>query len=297
MSEDHEEIRRFWGNGNFLYSLRRNSRFRTWFCNCPQYLWLFHIFFECIPSMHDLRKMLVLPNRLLSWVVSTSEKDFVFPVSFMASTYTDKTNPFSRWTKRHSQFGIFSQPCFNKIFSNCLSHKRPAKGWPYRFRSRRTTGSSILDQGHLCRGRRIQMSGHSDFGVFNNLRASSIFLGYTPDYCVCCLSIATRQSGDDIHDLSCCHLRCWRSLFSEYCIRTRVVCGEQLDLCIFGALPPIQHFQMTDVHWWCKMNCSARRPCIIDHLFLTPDFRQDQRRNFLQFFSFLVHRCFCCSNF
>ena len=27
-------------------------------------------------------------------------------------------------------------------------------------------------------------------------------------YCVCCLSIATRQSGDDIHDFSCCHLRC-----------------------------------------------------------------------------------------
>ena len=31
--------------------------------------------------------------------------------------------------------------------------------------------SSILDHdfGHLCRGRRIQMSGHSDFGIFNNL--------------------------------------------------------------------------------------------------------------------------------
>ena len=33
------------------------------------------------------------------------------------------------------------------------------------------TGSSILDHdfGHLCRGRRIQMSGHSDLGIFNNL--------------------------------------------------------------------------------------------------------------------------------
>ena len=27
-------------------------------------------------------------------------------------------------------------------------------------------------------------------------------------YCVCCLSIATWQSGDDIHDLGGCHLRC-----------------------------------------------------------------------------------------
>ena len=52
-----------------------------------------------------------------------------------------------------------------------------AKRWPYRFLSRRTTRSSILDHdfGHLCRGRRIQMSGHSDLGILNNLWASSIF--------------------------------------------------------------------------------------------------------------------------
>ena len=45
------------------------------------------------------------------------------------------------------------------------------------------------------------------------------------------------------------------------------------------------------------MNCSARRPCFIDHLFLTFDFRQLPRRNFLQLFPFLVHRCFRCRNF
>ena len=173
----------------------------------------------------------------------------------MSSTYTDKKNPFSRWTKRHSQFGIFSQPCFNRTFSNCLSHNSPAKGWPYKFRSRGTTGSSILDHdlGHLCRGRRIQMCGHSDLGIFNNLWASSIFTWVSSRYCVCCLSIATRQSGDDIHDLSCFHLRCWWSLFSEYCIRSRIIfyniASEYnstfvfLVLCLqFGIL------QMTDVH-------------------------------------------------
>ena len=46
---------------------------------------------------------------------------------FMSSTYTDKNNPLSRCTKRHSQFGNFSQPCFNRIFSYCLSHNSPAK--------------------------------------------------------------------------------------------------------------------------------------------------------------------------
>ena len=38
---------------------------RTWFCNCPKYLCLFRIVFECSPSIHDPRNMLVLPNRLL----------------------------------------------------------------------------------------------------------------------------------------------------------------------------------------------------------------------------------------
>ena len=85
--------------------------------------------------------------------------------------HTLRKNPFSRCTNKHSQLETFSQPYFNKIFSNCLSHNSPAKGWPYRFRSRGTTGSSILDHdlGQLCRGRRIQMSGHSEFGIFNML--------------------------------------------------------------------------------------------------------------------------------
>ena len=96
---------------------------RTWFCNCPQYLCLCHIVVECSPSIHDLGKMLVLTNRLLCWAVFTSDQDFVFPANFMSSTYTDKNNPFSRWTKRHSQFGIspihvsigFSQIAFPTI--------------------------------------------------------------------------------------------------------------------------------------------------------------------------------------
>ena len=100
-----------------------------------------------------------------------------YPANFTSSTCTEKKNPFSRCTKRHSQFRIFSHPCFNETFSNCLSHNSPAKRWPYRFRSRGMTGSSILDHdfGHLCRGKRIQMSGHSDFGILKNLWTSSIF--------------------------------------------------------------------------------------------------------------------------
>ena len=45
--------------------LPRKFAIQTWFCNCPQYLCLLHIVFECTPSLHDQGKMLVLPNRLL----------------------------------------------------------------------------------------------------------------------------------------------------------------------------------------------------------------------------------------
>ena len=172
-----------------------------------------------------------------------------FPANFMSSTYTDKNNPFSRCTKKHSQLETFSQPYFNKIFSNWLSHNSPAKGWPYRFRSRGTTGSSILDHdlGHLCRGGRIQMSGHSDLGMFYNFGASSNFDLGISRYCISCLSCAPWQSGYDIHDFCCCHLRCWWSLFGEYCIRTwimfhNVASEYNSTFCIFGALSPIQHF-------------------------------------------------------
>ena len=172
--------------------------------------------------------------------------------NFMSSQYTDKNSPFSRWTKRHSQFGMFSQPCFNRIFSNCLSHNSPAKGWPYRFRSRGTTGSSILDHdfGHLCRGRRIQMSGHSDLGIFNKLWASSIFTWVKADTA----SAACPSQPGNLEMISmifsCCHLR---SLFSEYCIRSWIVLynitTEHNSTFIFLVLClQFSIFQMTYVH-------------------------------------------------
>ena len=45
--------------------------------------------------------------------------------------------------------------------------------------ARRTTESSMFDHdfGHLCRGRRIHMSGHSEFGMFTNIGTSSVLTG------------------------------------------------------------------------------------------------------------------------
>ena len=45
----------------------------TWFGNCQQYLCLFRIVFECSQDIHDLGKMLVLPDQFLCLVLSTSD--------------------------------------------------------------------------------------------------------------------------------------------------------------------------------------------------------------------------------
>ena len=48
------------------------------------------------------------------------------------------------------------------------------------------------DFGHLYRGRRIHVSGHTDFGIFNNLGTSSIF---TSVYADTASAACTSQSG------------------------------------------------------------------------------------------------------
>ena len=68
--------------------LPRKFAIQTWFCNCPLYLCLFGIVFECTPSRRGQEIMLVLPNRLLCWVISASGQDFVSfqPVSHRPHT-------------------------------------------------------------------------------------------------------------------------------------------------------------------------------------------------------------------
>ena len=80
------------------------------------------------------------------------------------------------------------------------------------------------DFGHLCRGRRVQICGHSDLGIFNNSGASSFSLG--------CNLIDTAWAACPEHPVSHCSdihnfcgrlLRCRRTLFCEHCMRVRIV--------------------------------------------------------------------------
>ena len=104
-----------------------------------------------------------------------------FPANFMSSTYKDKIDPFCdgvrtgipNWKPFPNRAAMgFSQIAFPIMVLPKDDHIDSVQ--------EEQLGSSILDHdlGHLCCGRRIQMSGHSDLGIFNNLGASSILHGY-----------------------------------------------------------------------------------------------------------------------
>ena len=162
-----------------FHLIQREFRIQTLFCDCLQYLCLFHTVFEYIPSTHDQGKMLVLPNQLLCLLLSTTDWSFVSSQPIWCHPRTliriilfyGVRASIPNWRLSHNRI-------FNRIFSNCLSHNSAAEGWPYRFRSTATTGSSTLnhDLGHLCFGRRIQISGHFDLGIFINFGSSSIVM-------------------------------------------------------------------------------------------------------------------------
>ena len=78
-SQCHKTMKKYEDFEGMVISLLAPRKFaiQTWFCNCPQYFCLSHIVFECSPNFRDPGKMLVLPNRLLCLVVSTSDQDFV----------------------------------------------------------------------------------------------------------------------------------------------------------------------------------------------------------------------------
>ena len=92
----------------------------------------------------------------------------LFPANLMY-----ENDLFSRCTQRHSQLETFSQPYFNQIAFPLTVLPKDDRTDDF-FQEERldlpywTVGSSILDHdsGHLCRGGRIQMFGHSDLGIF-----------------------------------------------------------------------------------------------------------------------------------
>ena len=156
----------------------RKFAIQTWLCNCQQYLCLFDIVFEYTPGTHDRGKMLVLPNRLLHWVPSTSDQCCV---SFQPI-----------WCHPHTQIRIIlfhdvrlsipnwkpSPICISIGFSQIAlpitvlpkddhidSVQEERLGLPYW--TMILAICVVVDESKCLDG--------SDFGIFNNLWASSIF--------------------------------------------------------------------------------------------------------------------------
>ena len=116
--------------------------------------------------------MLVLPNQLLCSEVSTSDQDFVSfqpilchphtQIRIILFHYVQRDIPKLEFYPSHVSIGL-SQIAFPIIVlpkdDHTDSFQEERLGLTY----------WTHDLGHLCRGRRIQMSGHYDLRIFNNL--------------------------------------------------------------------------------------------------------------------------------
>ena len=203
----------------------------------------------------------------------------------------------------HSQFGIFCHPSSSKACSNCLTHSNPAEGCPYRFRSRSATGSSTVthDLGHLCRGSRIQTSGHSDFQILSNVGASSNFTWVSADTA----SAAGPPQPDNLAITSM--------------IFAAVICDADEPCSVKTALAPEPSFAMSPLSttlplYFCNLGsfsacCEVtyvHQCCKVDFLFVSLsfqnnllcalDFSQIPYWNCLELFPFLVHGSLCIRN-
>ena len=119
--------------------------------------------------------MLVLQVHRFSSNASTWEPNSASFHTFWCHPHLSDRNALVPLNEHTFPVWDFLHPSSNKACSNCLSHNNPANGWPFKFRSRGTTGSPIFlhDFGHLCREKRSQPSGNSDFGFFQTWTSSN----------------------------------------------------------------------------------------------------------------------------
>ena len=216
----------------------------------------------------------------------------------MSSTCTDENNPCFQWPNRHSQFGTFSHRVPIERPQSVFPTSGQHVGVRANVFSRGTVGPSMSarDFGHLCRGRRIHTSGHSDLGILSNLGASSIFTWVWRDtVAAACPAQSSSLTTTSITFCSC-HFRSRRSLFCKYCISTWVVfrnvsSEHDSSIAISGTLVLTPH------------SCDDRRPSVWQSgrsvsLFLLPEsflalhFIQIPRSQLFELLPFLVNCSF-----
>ena len=212
----------------------------------------------------------------------------------MSSTFTDKNNPWFRWTKRQSQFGSFLHPSSNRISSNCFSHKNPANGCPYKFRSK----STIFND---CPGIRSFVSCKTypyvwTFWLTNCEQPGSVIRFYLSvgRCCISCLSVTIWQSCNNIHYFCGSHLDGRSAMFCKNCGGSRVVYYNVITehdsafeyFCFWFKLRVLE---VTYVHQCGKVDFLFVSLCLDNNLFLTLDFSSFHAGIVSSFF----HSCHC----
>ena len=146
------------------------------FCNCRPYLYLFRIPIECTPRRRGHKMMLVLPNRLVSPVLSTLDRCSVSfqPIPCRPRTQTriilfhGLQRSIPNWELSPNRVPT---ELSRTAFPITVLPKDDRTDFAQEERLGLPCWTTILA---ICHGFRIQMSGHSDFGIINNCGASSI---------------------------------------------------------------------------------------------------------------------------
>ena len=169
-------------------------------------------------------------------------------------------------------------------------------GGPHRFRSRGTTRSSLLDQdsGHLCGGRRIHLSGHSDWNVYQ-------ISGRFPFLLACKLTLRRLLVRHNLvalllHPLLIRDADEPCSVMSLNRLSQRHL-GPRPRLCLLTLWFQIGILEMTDVHKRSKMESSLLFLCFQnDHRFAV-HFGHLPHRQLFDLRPFLVHCSYYIRNF
>ena len=135
---------------------------RTFVCTRQQWFRSVCIHVECIPNTRGQEMTLVLQHQPTSSTSSTwnSYSDF-FQIFFCHPRTPMRKISCVRWTNRHSQIRCcFPTELPQTVFATVSRH--PGDHTDF---AQEEDKSSMFDQdlGHVFRGRRIQISGHSDF--------------------------------------------------------------------------------------------------------------------------------------
>ena len=249
---------------------QQESWIRSDLCSLLQYRHPSYTLFECISKYTWSRNDVGSPRSTsFMRIVQVGSTFSVLPASLISSTYTDRNSPLARLTSKRCHL--------KKRFPNRFPTELSQIAFPIivlpqddrtdSFREKRLGLPHWTMIWAICVfGTRILIPGHSDFGNFQwRWCIFHLDLGVS-GYGICWLSWTSWKPWYNVHDYCGCHLRCWWSLFSEYCIRSwnifhNVTSEYNPAFVLLKLWFQLRILNMTWIHQWRKMCCSLLTLC------------------------------------